>query len=554
MASTKTPEQIWSEYDKMRSYNDALNLIETVEKNQMFYLGEQWDGVNAPNIEKPVVNIIRQSIDYYVSNTVSDDISVQIEIPEDLSPDTKEAINYIVSTEIDKILEMIKFKSKQRKFIRDCALDGDAYNYFWFDTSKNKKAKYIGAINMELIDNTNIGFGDPTEMDAQKQPYILIVQKLPTDIVKEMAEEAGKNPDDVKADAESYDQNEMNANMQGEYTTLITRLWRYKGTIHACKATKNAIIKDEIDLMQVLYPISNMVWREKKNCYHGESPVTAVIPNQIMINKYYMMTNEFLKKTAFPKTIYDKQKLPNGINNKVEAIGVQGNPNEAIITSSPIQPMNAQATQYVQDLIDKTKESLGIYDVALGNARPENTSAIIALQKTASQPLELQKMDYYQMIEDSVRIILDIMSAYYGVRSITIKHTLTPEELMKIKQAQQMQMPADPMNPAPAVPQGDEDGEIEMDIDFDYAELSPENIQLTVEVGASAYWSEIMQMQTMDNMYRAQIIPDPQTYVEEMPNGIIRKKNIIEAIKRKEVKDQQLAMQASAMQTPTQVL
>lgn len=554
MTKVKQPEQIWSEYDKMRSYNDSLDLIETVEKNQLFYLGKQWDGVNAPNIEKPVVNIIRQSIDYYVSNTVSDDISVQVEIPEDASPDTQEAINYIVSTEIDKVLEMIKFKSKQRKFIRDCALDGDAYNYFWFDTTKNTKAKYQGAINMELIDNTNIGFGDPTEMDVQKQPYILIVQKLPTDIVKEMAEANGKDPDEVKGDADAYDQNEMNANMQGDYTTLITRLWRSNGTVHACKSTKDIFIKDDTDLLQTLYPVSNMVWREKKNCYHGESPITAVIPNQIMINKYYMMTNEFLKKTAFPKTIYDKQKLPNGINNKVEAIGVQGNPNEAIITSSPLVQMNDQANQYVQDLIDKTKESLGIYDVALGNARPENTSAIIALQKTASQPLELQKMDYYQMIEDSVRIILDIMSAYYGTRSIKIKHILMPDELLQIKQAQQMQIPVDPMNPTPAVPQGDEAGEIEMELEFDYAELSPENLQLTIEVGASAYWSEIMQMQTIDNMYRAKIIPDPQTFVEEMPNGIIRKKNILEAIKRKEAKDQQMAMQASALQAQTPVL
>jgi hypothetical protein len=547
----KQPDQIYTEYEAIQSYKSTLNLFETVKVNENFYLGDQWNGVNAPNIEKPVINILRQGIDYYVSNTVSDDISVQVVVPEDLAEDTKKAFEQVVSDEIDRILEDIKFKSKQREFIKNCSVDGDACNYFWNDTSKaNEKYKY-GRPNHELIDNTNIGFGDPTQPDEQKQPYIIIVQKLPVDEVKDMAKEAGSDPDEVKADVETFNDSEAYAQAQNNYVTVITKLWRENKTIHAIKCTKDVVLKKEVDLKIKLYPISYMSWRKRKNSYHGESPLKSVIPNQIMVNKYYMMQHEFLKKTAFPKLLYDSTKIQNW-SNKVEAIGVTGDPREAVFSSTPTLPMNAQASQYLQDLIDKTKESMGIYDVALGNARPENTSAIIALQKTAQQPLELQKLDYYQMIENSIRVLLDLMSANYGVMNVTIEQSLSPEEMMAIQQQREIMVAqqSDPMNPQTVAPQQDESSSIQMTIPFDFAQVAPDKLSLTIEVGASQYWSEIMQIQTLDNMKNRNMIDDI-TYIEQMPNGILKsKKDIIDAMKKKQAQDAQMAMQQAMQGLP----
>ena len=45
-----------------------------------------------------------------------------------------------------------------------------------------------GRIETEVIDNTNIIFGNERSSDVQSQPYIIIVQQRLTDEVKEEAE------------------------------------------------------------------------------------------------------------------------------------------------------------------------------------------------------------------------------------------------------------------------------------------------------------------------------------------------------------------------------
>ena len=74
-----TPEQVRAEFDRAVSYNQNLGLYDRVEQNEHFFVGNQWEGVNAPDLEKPVINIIKRVILYFVSNIVSDDISADVQ-------------------------------------------------------------------------------------------------------------------------------------------------------------------------------------------------------------------------------------------------------------------------------------------------------------------------------------------------------------------------------------------------------------------------------------------------------------------------------------------
>ena len=47
---------------------------------------------------------------------------------------------------------------------------------------------------------------------------------------------------------------------------------------------------------------------------------------------------------------------------------------------------------------------------ALGDTRPDNTSAIIALQRAAATPSEITKQNLYQSIEDLYRIYIEVMA------------------------------------------------------------------------------------------------------------------------------------------------
>ena len=127
---------------------------------------------------------------------------------------------------------------------------------------------------------------------------------------------------------------------------------------------------------------------------------------------------------------------------------------------------------------------MGDSDAALGNVRPDNTSAIIAVQKASAMPLELQRMAFYQFVEDYVRIFIDIMRVDYGLRTVTTV---------------------------------DEKGNI-ISAPVDFGQLNDMNLKLNIEVGASTYWSELLQVQTMDNLFSIGIISDAITYLESIPD------------------------------------
>ena len=51
---------IWAQYEKGAAFKENIGLYENVRKNENFYIGRQWEGVNAPDLEKPVVNILKR--------------------------------------------------------------------------------------------------------------------------------------------------------------------------------------------------------------------------------------------------------------------------------------------------------------------------------------------------------------------------------------------------------------------------------------------------------------------------------------------------------------
>lgn len=489
MKKNKTPQQIWACYDKGISYKESLGVIENCRINQDFVNGKQWEGVNAPSIEKPVINIQRQAVDYYASMIVSDDIGILVDLKENKDEQVRKALEYVATNSIGEVLETSKFREKTRYFIKDCAINGDAFFFWRYNTSINLDAQYKGAIDLELIDSPNIIFGNPAEFDVQKQPYILVVQKLPTDEVKEMAKEEDR--DNIMPDAREFTTAESYAQVSENYTVVLTYYWKEDGQVYWSRSTRLVELVPPINLETRLYPFVHQGWKRVKNSYHSVSPLTETRANQIMINKYYMMLNEFVKKLSFPKILYDGNVIKEW-SNKVEAIKVNGIPNQAFAVTSPTVQLSSQFIQFAQDLIERTKQTLGVYDAALGNiSNPDNTSAIVAVQKQAAQPLELQKLDYHQVVEDSVRIIVDLMSVHYGKRIVPIM--------------------VDGNN---------------AEFEFDFTDLDFNEFNMNVEVGGAAYWNEINSVRTADNLYDRKMI-DAKTYVEIQPTGYIPKKDVV---------------------------
>ncbi len=502
MKINKEPTKIWEEYQRGISYNTGINLYEDVERNNNFFNDKQWEGVNAPDLDKPVFNFLKPVVSYYIAMLISDDIAANIELAGCGDIDIIDTMPKVLSQEIDNIIERTNMTFKNRKMIRNCAVDGDGCFYVWFDPDAETGFDYKGEIKIDLVDNTNILFGNPSDAEVQSQPFLLIAYRRLTEEVKDEAAANGLNPSDITPDSDSY---YMNADKDNDYTTVVLKMWKENGTVRILKCTREATVKKEADTGYKLYPIAWMNWESVKNSYHGVSPITGKIANQIFVNKIYAMAMMQVQNNAFPKVMYDRTKIPSWSNKVGAAVAVAGNPNDAVFANFRAADMSADVMNMAGMTVQQTREMMGASDAALGNVRPDNTSAIIAVQKAAGLPLDIQRMDFYNFVESCVRIFIEIMRVNYGTRQVTLT-----DENKETKQGE-----------------------------FDFSLLDQYAYNLNIDIGAGSYWSELMQVQTLDSLMANKIIPDALTYLEAIPDGYIKNKNKI----IQKVKEQQSLMQ-----------
>lgn len=288
------PAAVWEEYMQGASYNSSIGLYDTVKQNEAFFIGRQWEGVNAPDLDKPVINILKRVVSFFISSIVSDDVAARVSLFGGAPDNGTEQLLQVVSAEFERIIEQGKIKAKNRDMVRNAAVDGDACIYLWFDAAQ-------GEIEAELLDNTDVLFGNPQQCDIQRQPYIIAVQRRPVAAVREEALDNGIPPEQAEAIRPDSDPYGVGRKNESGKVTVLMKFWKEEGEIHFLKTTRAQIIKPPTNLKYRLYPFAWMSWDPVKNCYHGQSCITGLIPNQIFINKLFAMCMEHVKKMAFPK-------------------------------------------------------------------------------------------------------------------------------------------------------------------------------------------------------------------------------------------------------------
>ena len=220
MRKNLTPEGVFAEYEKGESYNRAIELYGTTQKNEDFYVVDQWKGVNAPDIEKPVINFLKRAVCYLISMIVSDDVSVAL-TPGARSDDA-DFLADCLEGEVATVIEQTKAKTLARDMLRNCAVDGDGCFYFWFEPTGGAG----GRIRIENLDNTKVIFGNPYVKEAEDQPYIIIVRRRSAAELREEAKTAGAADwENIRPDGAGLYMNE-GENAGNDLTTELIRLWK----------------------------------------------------------------------------------------------------------------------------------------------------------------------------------------------------------------------------------------------------------------------------------------------------------------------------------------
>lgn len=504
-----TPELVYKRYDKGVSFNTQINLYDTVKENENFFIGKQWEGVESNGLPTPVFNFLKRVTLFQIATISSNNLSMQATPLNSTSRyelGDLEQVTDVLNKQFAELFERNKIVTKVREFMRNAAVDGDGATYSWFDPDMETGQEAKGGIVTEIIENTRVIFGNPNERNVQEQPYVIIPMRKQVEYVKNLAEKNGVRKDDIdsiKADSEAYD-NKMDA-MTDDRVSMYVYLYRDfdTGTIHSYKCTQNVELEADKDTELKFYPITWMNWDYIQDCYHGQALISQLLPNQKFVNKAFAMAMISLMTTAYPKIVYDKTRIPKWDSRVGAAIGVNGGDMNSIAKIIDPAQISPQIGQFIDLAVNYTQNFMGASDAALGDTRPDNTSAIIALQRASNAPLELVKLNMYESIEDLGRIYLDMMRVYYGTRYVQVKF-LSKQEMNNQPLGMSLQNE-------------------EFNKPFDFSILNEIPMSLKLDVGASSYWSEITTVQTLDNLLMQGKI-ELVDYLERIPEGYVSKK------------------------------
>jgi len=515
----------WELYEAGVKYNQSMygadrNYYDVIDANIAFASGDQWRNVVADGLPKPVFNIIKRVKQFKIASLKADNIAISIQ-PMEYRPQTNDIVMQkkvkdtdLANAEIKNVLESIKFDAKSRTLLSDGFDTGDWCMHFYFDNDeqpfKQTNPEVRGLIKAEIIDSTNVMFGNPNTRQVEKQPYIILVGR---DLVKNLKEEAKLNKsgdaEKIKGDSETDYQMGDNGKVENdadgfEKALYIIKYYKKNGKIYANKSTKTGYIYKEKATGLDFYPVAFNNWEEVKGSYHGRAETTGIIPNQIAINKMFAMVIYHLMLTAFPTAVYDADRIEgwtNEIGAQIPVTNLQGDSIRNIAGYLEPATMSSQIMSAIELAMQYTKETLGVGDASLGNVTMNNATAIIAIQKSAAVPLENVKAAFYEFVEDCGRIIIDMMATYYGIRPVVVTGPLNERTVEE----------------------------------FNFAILKDMWLHIKIDVGNSSYFSEVASVQTLDNLLNNGMIEFVE-YLKRIPDEIIpNKQELITSIEQQDI-------------------
>ena len=411
---------VWNLYSQAQMYARQTNIYESTDKNFRMYNGDQWAGLKLKGIEPVQLNFIKPIINYKVG-AISQNLwaihysAENIDIPEFI--ETARKTCELLNKKAAKIWEATYMDYMVRQICKNAAINGECPIYINFNESKNMP-------EIEVLNKTDIYFGNENHSDIQKQPYILLKKRMPVSLAKVLAEENGASKQEIQyilGDQETFEEAGDSAKEEKDnMVTVVWKLWKENKNVYMSIATRYCNIKENENTGLSLYPVTHMIWEEKQGSARGVGEITVgLIANQIEVNKTLMRRALVAKNTAYPQKVVniDKIQNPSALNEvggiiKVSGMGVQ-NVQDAFTNINPAQ-MSSDVERLQQDLIQTSRELASASQAASGDVDAEEASgrAILAVQQASQQPLVEQLGMIKKTIEDIARIELDMLKTY----------------------------------------------------------------------------------------------------------------------------------------------
>lgn len=410
---------IWDLYTHGKDFMRMNSVFTDTDKNYRMYSGNQWEGAKIEGIEQAQYNFIETIVNYKVS-TINQNlwgINYSSENFEDREfRKTAEETCKLLNKKASKVWEKDSMDFKVREVSEDSAVNDEGVMYVNYDIDTQEPLN-------EIINKTDIQYGNENSSDIQSQPYIIISQRKSVIEIQNLARKEGVSEEqikNIKGDSDYFEEAGESAKYEKDNKcTLITKMWKEEGKVKFIKSTKYVVVKKESNSGLSLYPVAHYPWKTKKGSARGEGEVRYLIPNQLELNKTLARMLLSVKQNAYPTKVVaiDKISNPNAINQVGGTIKARGQSvddvNKVFTTIAPAQ-MSTDVSKTINDLISITRELKNSSDIATGGVNPTEASgkAILAVQQASQQPMTKQLTGLKMFIEDLARIWLDMWVTY----------------------------------------------------------------------------------------------------------------------------------------------
>lgn len=410
---------LWQLYQRGVNYNKTVNLYEKTNKCWRFYHGNQWQGLKSDSIEPVTYPIIEPIVDHKVGTVNQNEWAIHYSSENFDDLETRDIFKKaceLLNKRIARVFEHDQMDYKIRLASRDSAVVGEGVIYVRYDEDTQDPVN-------ELLDNTDICFGNENSSDIQSQPYIILKLRRPVTQAREMAINDGISEEEAELIIGDQDYNEQAgdaaAREVNDMVTILIKLYKKDGTVHFEKATKYLTIQEDEDTGLNLYPLAHMIWKEIKGYSRGVGEVEYTIPMQIEINKTLMRRCLIVKMFAYPKAVVNTKIIKNhkdadkvGVTLRTEDMSID-DVRKAFSYTTPAT-MSNDVSNLQNEMITKTRELKNASELATGNVNPENASgkAILAVQNASNLPLSEHVLGIKTFVEDLGKIYLDMWSTY----------------------------------------------------------------------------------------------------------------------------------------------
>lgn len=455
---TLQPAQIFEEYREGTAFKESLGvrgLSDQIRLNERFYCGDQWHGAKCGS-DRPLVrhNVIKRIGDYKMSQILSSPFTVTFSadgVPgaafrpaelrrkrQEIAPDPhlcfagragEEEINLVTSALSNyhrATAERIGFTALCERALRNAYISGSTVFYTYWDNQistglyadDEHTAPVAGDISCEVLDIENIVFADPYLEDLQRQPYIIIASYRPAGEVLREAEKNGVRG--LRG---------VSRRRSGDKVLVLTRLFKeYKEngevTVRCIKTTEREIIRPAFDTGLRLYPLALFSWERRGRLIYGDSEVTYLIPNQIAINRMITANVWASMTSGMPIMVVNGDTVTEEITNDPgQILRVYGSNEDVSGAVRYITPPDCSAAlgSNIGELIENTLTQSGANEVARGDSRADNATALMTLRSAATLPLQLIQNRFYSFIEEISRIWADFWLTQYGTRALKMQ-------------------------------------------------------------------------------------------------------------------------------------